>query len=65
MKVELIKQTTKYTGKVYYFVNIEGEFQSHTFTSDKQKAESYFAEAMESAKKYPDTVNELVREVIF
>ncbi len=65
MKVELMKQTTKYTGQVYYFVHIDGEYQSTTFTSDAQKAEEYFTEALENAKKYPETVTEPVREVIF
>ena len=60
MKIELIKQTTKWTGDVYYFVEIDGVFQSNSFTSDIEKAKASFQKSEELVQKYPETVKESI-----
>lgn len=63
MKIELIKQTTKWTGDVYYFVKIDGVFQSNSFTSDIEKAETYLAKTEELVRQYPETVKETIKTI--
>ena len=63
MKIELIKQTTQYTGAVYYYVNVDGSYQSDSFTSDLEKAEAYLAEKTNLVKQYPETIKETIKTI--
>ena len=38
MKIELIKKTMKITGTVYYYVTVDGDMQSVTWTTDLEQA---------------------------
>ena len=52
-KIELKKQTTQYTGAVYYFVNVDDRMQSGTFTSSLEEAEEHFRKTKELVALYP------------
>jgi hypothetical protein len=63
MKIELIKQTTKWTGGVYYFVEIDGVFQSGSFTDNPEKAEEYLVKTEELVRQYPETIKETIKTI--
>ena len=63
MKIELIKQTTQYTGDVYYYVNVDGSYQSDSFTADIEKAEIYLAKKIDLVKQYPETIKETIKTI--
>jgi len=63
MKIELVKQTTKYTGDVYYYVTIDGSLQFGTWTSDLEKAEGHLARVEALAKQYPETITEVLKTI--
>jgi len=63
MKIELVKQTTKVTGKNYWYVLVDKEMQPETWTSDPDKAIENLNNIIEGAKKYPVTTKEIISEV--
>jgi len=63
MKVELIKQTTKYTGDVYYYVSIDGSMQTGTFTSDYEKARQQMWTTAALARQYPANIYETIQSI--
>lgn len=64
MKIELKKQITKVSGRIYYFVSIDGSMEATTWTTDYELAQKDLKSLIESAKKYPETVVETLEEVI-
>jgi len=63
MKVELIKQTTKYTGGVYYYVSIDGSMQSHTFTTDLGEARRHLLTTVALVRQYPANIYETIETI--
>lgn len=61
-KIEIRKQTTQYTGAIYYFVDVDGRMQSGTFTSSLEEVEQHFEETKRLVALYPETVTETIRE---
>jgi hypothetical protein len=54
MDVKLIKQTTKITGNVYYYVTVDGAMQSDTWTSDLEKAQESFQDILVKCIAFPE-----------
>jgi len=63
VKVELIKQICKWTGRIYYYVTIDGQYQSDTITSDPEKAREFFAKAAELVGQFPKETLETIETV--
>jgi len=61
MEIKLIKKTMKITGTVYYYVTVDGEMQSVTWTTDLEQANESLSEIIESCKKYPEDVYETLK----
>lgn len=63
MKIELVKKTCAFTGDTYFFVRVNGEMLSATWTEDPEKAEKYLTETIEKARKYPENSYETLKLV--
>ena len=63
MKIELVKQTTALSGIIYYYVNVDGSFQSETFTRDLEEAKKHLKEVSERAIMFPVTLKETLETV--
>ena len=63
VKIELVKQTCKWTGRIYYYLTIDGQYQSETFTSDLEKAKEYLAKTTELVAQYPKETLETIETV--
>jgi len=61
-KIELKKQTTQYTGQIYYYVDVDGRMQSGTFTSSYEEAKDHFERIKYLVALYPETTYETLKE---
>lgn len=63
MTIELKKKTTAVFARMYYYVSIDGEMVSDTWTTDPQKAEESYREILDLAKRNPEERNEVLQTI--
>jgi hypothetical protein len=61
MLVELKKKTVKITGSVYYYVTVDGDMQSSTWTTDQAKAQESFQDVLVKCIAYPEDRIEVIK----
>jgi hypothetical protein len=65
MLIELKQKTVKIYGDVYYYVSVDGEMISGTWTTDKEKALESFLEIKVKCIAYPcDRIEVIKSETI-
>ena len=60
-KIELMKQTTQYTGQIYYYIDVDGRMQSGSFTSSYEEAEDHFERIKQLVALYPENTYEIIK----
>jgi hypothetical protein len=61
MKVELLKRTVKIKGDVYYYVTVDEYMHSIIWTSDYERAFTFFNEVVNKCRLYPEDKTEILK----